>query len=256
MKNIHIIIQSIAVALLLMVISGCGQKPQKPEEQESMKKEQALKAFTLKNDNGCEVKITNFGGKVMTLKVPDKDGNIEDVVLGYETPEEYVEGNGSFGALIGRYGNRIGDARFTLDGKTYKLPANNNGNQLHGGDKGFHMVVWDAKKIDNEGNEALKLNYVSEDGEMGYPGTLEVTVIYTLTQENDLRIDYKATTNKKTVLNLTHHSYFNLKDAGKSKILDHELMINADFFTPTNEELIPTGEIRPVKNTPLDFTTT
>lgn len=250
MKKI-IIIHTIAVALL--IFAGCGQKSQKQEEQQSMKSEQSIKAFTLENKNGCEVKITNFGGKVMTLKVPDKDGNISDVVLGYENAEEYVDGNPFFGALVGRYGNRIGDASFTLDGKNYELPENDDGNHLHGGPDGFHNVIWNAEKITREGNEALKLTYVSADGEMGFPGRVDVTVTYTLTGENELRIDYEATTNKKTVLNLTHHSFFNLKDAGKSKILDHELMINADHFTPVSEALIPTGEIRPVGNTPLDF---
>ena len=246
-----IVIQTIAVALL--IFAGCGQKSQKPEEQENMKSEQSIKAFTLKNENGCEVKITNFGGKVMSLKVPDKDGNIGDVVLGYETPEEYVDGNPFFGALVGRYGNRIGDATFTLDGENYELPENDNDNHLHGGPEGFHNVIWNAEQTTQEGNDALKLTYVSEDGEMGFPGKLDVTVIYTLTQDNELKIEYKATTNKKTVLNLTHHSFFNLKDAGKSKMLDHELMINADLFTPVSEDLIPTGEIRPVANTPMDF---
>ena len=248
-------IVSYTIAVALLIFAGCGQKSQKSEEQESMKQsEQNIKAFTLTNKNGCEVKITNFGGKVMTLKVPDKNGNIGDVVLGYETAEEYVEGNAFFGALVGRYGNRIGDASFTLDGKTYELPDNDGDNHLHGGPEGFHNVIWNAEEITQNGNEALRLTYVSEDGEMGYPGRLDVTVTYTLTQKNELKIEYEATTNKKTVLNLTHHSFFNLKDGGKSDVLDHELMINGDFFTPVSEELIATGEIRPVENSPMDFT--
>ena len=248
---------SYTLAVALLIFTGCGQKPQKSKEKESMKQnEQKIQAFTLTNKNGCEAKITNFGGKVMTLKVPDKNGNIGDVVLGYETAKEYVEGNPFFGAMVGRYGNRIGDANFTLDGTTYELPKNDGDNHLHGGPEGFHNVIWNAEKITREGNEALKLTYVSEDGEMGYPGKLDVTVIYTLTQENELKIEYEATTSKATVLNLTHHSFFNLKDAGESKILNHELTINGDFFTPVSEELIPTGEIRPVENTPMDFTET
>jgi aldose 1-epimerase len=246
---------SYTLAVALLIFTGCGQKPQKSKEKESMKQsEQKIQAFTLTNKNGCEAKITNFGGKVMTLKVPDKNGNIGDVVLGYETAEEYVEGNPFFGAMVGRYGNRIGDASFTLDGTTYELPKNDGDNHLHGGPEGFHNVIWNAEKTTREGNEALKLKYVSEDGEMGYPGKLDVTVIYTLTQENELKIEYEATTSKATVLNLTHHSFFNLKDAGESKILDHELTINGEFFTPVSKELIPTGEIRPVENTPMDFT--
>ncbi|MFP4620376.1 MAG: aldose epimerase family protein [Bacteroidales bacterium] len=247
----NIIIYTIAVALLTII--GCGQKSQKSKEQESMKKEQNIKAFTLTNENECEVKITNFGGKVMSLKVPDKDGNIGDVVLGYEHAEEYVEGNPFFGALVGRYGNRIGNAEFTLDGQTYELPKNDDSNHLHGGPEGFHNVIWNAEKTTRNGNEALNLTYVSEDGEMGFPGKLDVTVIYTLTADNELKIEYEATSNRKTVLNLTHHSFFNLKDAGKSKILEHELTINGDHFTPVSEELIPSGEIRPVENTPMDF---
>mgnify|MGYP006282676159 FL=1 len=248
---------SYTLTVALLIFTGCGQKPQKSKEKESMKQsEQKIQAFTLTNKNGCEAKITNFGGKVMTLKVPDKNGNIGDVVLGYETAKEYVEGNPFFGAMVGRYGNRIGDANFTLDGTTYELPKNDGDNHLHGGPEGFHNVIWNAEKITREGNEALKLTYVSEDGEMGYPGKLDVTVIYTLTQENELKIEYEATTSKATVLNLTHHSFFNLKDAGESKILNHELTINGDFFTPVSEELIPTGEIRPVENTPMDFTET
>jgi aldose 1-epimerase len=243
------------ITVALLIFTGCGQKSQKSEEKETMKEsEQKIQVFTLTNKNGCEAKITNFGGKVMTLKVPDKNGNIGDVVLGYETAEEYVDGNPFFGAMVGRYGNRIGDASFTLDGKTYELPKNDGDNHLHGGPEGFHNVIWNAEKITREGNEALKLTYVSEDGEMGYPGKLDVTVIYTLTRENELKIEYKATTSKATVLNLTHHSFFNLKDAGESKILDHELKINGEFFTPVSKELIPTGEIRPVENTPMDFT--
>ena len=247
----QIVVQLTIIALL--VISGCGQKTQKSKEKKSMKSEKSLQAFTLQNKNGCEVRITNFGGKVMSLKVPDNAGKMGDVVLGYETPEEYIEGNPFFGAVIGRYGNRVGGASFQLDGKKYELPKNDGDNQLHGGPEGFHNHIWGAEKIEKDGNEALRLSYVSEDGEMGYPGRMNITVTYILTQDNSLKIEYEATTNKKTVLNVSNHSFFNLKDGGKSKIFDHEIMINADHYTPVSKALIPTGEILSVAETPMDF---
>jgi aldose 1-epimerase len=209
--------------------------------------------YTLTNANGCEVKITNYGGIVVSLTVPDKTGKIGDVVLGYDKLDGYIKDNSPyFGALIGRYGNRIGKAKFELNGKTYNLAANNGENHLHGGVKGFDKVVWDAKEIKQNDAVGLELNYLSKDGEEGYPGNLNVTVKYLWTNNNELKIEYAATTDKDTVVNLTHHSYFNL--AGKGNILKHELMINADKFTPVDEGLIPTGELRSVQGTPMDFT--
>ena len=207
--------------------------------------------YTLKNINGLVTQITNYGGRVVSLWVPDKSGNFEDIVLGYETIEGYLESNEIyFGALIGRYGNRIANGKFTLNDSTYTLAKNNGDNHLHGGKIGFNNVVWDARKIsDNE----LELIYRSEDGEEGYPGRLDVVVVYKLTDNNELEINYTANTNKTTHINLTHHSFFNLHGAGKGSINDHVLQINAEFYTPIEAGLIPTGEIANVKGTPFDF---
>ncbi len=208
--------------------------------------------YTLRNSKGCEVKITNYGGIVVSLTVPDRDGKLCDVVLGYDNLDGYIKNSPYFGALIGRYGNRIGNAKFTLDGKTYTLAANDGKNSLHGGRVGFDKVVWDAKEIKESGAVGLELTYLSKDGEEGYPGNLSCTVKYLWTNNNELKIEYEATTDKPTVVNLTHHSYFNL--ACQGDILSHELMIRADKFTPIDDGLIPTGELRDVKGTPMDFT--
>src|SRR5215831_20576109 len=207
--------------------------------------------YTLRNRHRMEVKISNYGGIVVSISVPDRNGQFADVVLGYDNLAGYLKANPFFGAMVGRYGNRIAQAKFTLNGKEYKLAANNNGNALHGGLKGFDKVVWDAKTAATSAGPSLELRYVSRDGEEGYPGTLSVTAVYTLTEDNGLRLDYTATTDKDTVLNLTQHSYFNL--AGKGDILNHEVMIDADRFTPVDATLIPTGELRPVQGTPFDF---
>jgi aldose 1-epimerase len=207
--------------------------------------------YTLTNANGCEARITNYGGIVVSLKVPDQNGKLGDVVLGYETLDEYIKNNPYFGALIGRYGNRIAKGKFTLNGKEYPLAVNNGENHLHGGIVGFDKVVWAAKEIKEAQGVGLKLTYLSKDGEEGYPGNLSVTVRYLWTNDNELRIDYAATTDRQTVVNLTNHSYFNL--AGKGDILGHELMIDADKFTPVDEGLIPMGELRNVAGTPMDF---
>lgn len=210
--------------------------------------------FTLTNKNGLSTKITNYGGIVMSLHVPDKAGHLGDVVLGFDDIEEYLKPHPYFGALIGRYGNRIANGKFTLEGKDYILAQNDGRNSLHGGLKGFDKVIWDAKLLDTPDGSALELTYLSQDGEEGYPGNLLVKVIYTLTQDDALRIDYTATTDETTVINLTHHSYFNLVGAGNGDILDHDLLLNAAHFTPIDETLIPTGEIKPVAGTPFDFT--
>jgi aldose 1-epimerase len=217
----------------------------------------AVDVYTLRNANGCEARITNYGGTVVSLKVPDRKGAMGDVVLGFDnvsgyTSKDYLTSNPYFGALIGRYGNRIGNATFAIDGKTYKLPANNGPNSLHGGVKGYDKVVWTATPMNGD-EPALALNYVSKDGEEGYPGTLTVKAVYTLTKDNALKLEFTATTDAPTVVNLTHHSYFNL--AGQGDILNHEVMINGSRFTPVDKTLIPTGELRPVKGTPFDFTT-
>ncbi len=210
--------------------------------------------YTLKNHNNVSVSITNYGGIITSVKVPDKNGNISDIVLGYDHVDGYIINNSPyFGALIGRYGNRIAKGKFSLDGVQYKLATNNGVNHLHGGEKGFDKVIWTANELHGKDTVGLELTYISKDGEEGYPGNLNVKVNYTLNDRNELRIDYTATTDKKTIVNLTNHAYFNLKGAGVSTILDHQLKINADRFTPIDSTLIPIGEIIPVENSPFDF---
>jgi aldose 1-epimerase len=209
--------------------------------------------YTLRNKSGAEASICNYGGLVTSLKVPDRNGNYGDVVLGYDNLADYIKDSPYFGALIGRYGNRIAKGKFTLDGTAYTLAVNNGPNSLHGGLKGFDKVIWKARPFQSEFGPSLELTYVSKDGEEGYPGNLSVKAVYTLTDDNALKLEYTATTDKDTVVNLTHHSYFNL--AGKGTILDHVVMINADKFTPVDSTLIPTGERRPVEGTPFDFRT-
>ena len=211
-----------------------------------------VELYTLTNVNGLEARIMTYGGIVVSLKIPDRNGNLGDVVLGYDAPDAYLKNNPYFGAIIGRYGNRIGKATFSLNRKSYALSKNNGENMLHGGNKGFDKVVWKAREANTRNGVGLSLTYLSKDREEGFPGNLAVTVVYTLTNTNALRIDYSATTDKTTVINLTHHSYFNL--AGEGDILKHELMINAGRFTPVDSGLIPTGELRLVKGTPMDFT--
>ena len=209
--------------------------------------------YTLRNAQGMTVRITNFGGIITSWTAPDKNGKYEDVVLGCDSLAGYLRGTPFFGALIGRYGNRIAKGKFTLDSTVYTLATNNIGNHLHGGIKGFDKVLWTATAMEGE-EPALKLNYLSKDGEEGYPGNLSVEVVYTLQKDNALRIQYVATTDKPTVVNLTNHSYFNLASAGKSDILSHELMLNTPMFLPVDSTLIPTGELKPVKGTVFDFT--
>ena len=210
--------------------------------------------YTLTNANGMQAGIITYGGTVVSLTAPDRNGKYADVVLGMDDLAGYRKATAFFGALIGRYGNRIGHAQFTLNGQTYKLPANDNGNTLHGGPEGFDKHVWTAVPGAGPDGQTLELTYVSKDGEMGFPGNLTAKVVYTLTPKNELKIDYTATTDKPTVLNLTNHSYFNLAGQGEGDVLGHEVMINADRFTPVDAGLIPTGELKPVAGTPFDFT--
>jgi len=209
--------------------------------------------YTLANTKGTQVKITNYGGIVTSFITADKAGNKSSIVIGFDSLSSYLAKPPYFGALIGRYGNRIGDAKFVLDGITYKLAANNGKNHLHGGLKGFDKVVWDAT-IPNDSMPSLTLKYLSKDGEEGYPGNLNVIVQYTLTNDDELKIEYDAETDKATPVNLTNHSYFNLTGNTSNTILGHSLMINADHYTPVDSTLIPTGEIKPVKGTAFDFT--
>jgi aldose 1-epimerase len=209
-----------------------------------------VQLYTLKNAKGMEAAIMNYGGVVVSLKVPDRSGKLEDVVLGFPDLEGYTRKGPYFGAIIGRYANRIAHGRFTLDGVEYTLFKNDGDNSLHGGRRGFDKALWTAKPLDGQ---SLELTYLSKDGEEGYPGNLSVTVVYTLTDNNELKIDYTATTDKDTVLNLTNHSYFNLAGQGNGDILNHQVTIHADRFTPVNQSLIPTGELRSVAGTPFDF---
>jgi aldose 1-epimerase len=214
--------------------------------------------YTLTSAKGLQARITNYGAIVVSLLVPDRSGRKADVVLGYKTLDEYIKDTPYFGAIVGRYGNRIAGGKFKLDGKEYKLATNNEPGgipcALHGGLKGFDKQVWDAEPAKKEGAAGLKLHYLSKDGEEGYPGNLDATVWYWLTDAGELKIDYRVTADKATPVNLTNHSYFNLKGEGNGDILDHTMMIAAGRFTPVNKGLIPTGELRPVKGTPFDFT--
>jgi aldose 1-epimerase len=246
-----------AALALLLVLSGCSQsrkEERKVEKQPFGKTADGtpVDLYTLTNSKGVRVAITNYGGIVVSLFTPDRNGNSGDIVLGFERLEDYLKGHPYFGAIIGRYGNRIAKGRFTLDGVEYKLAQNNGENHLHGGLVGFDKKVWKARDFVDAEGQHLELRYTSPDGEEGYPGNLDVTVTYSLNEQNQLRIDYVATTDKPTVVNLTNHSYFNL--AGEGDILGHLLRLNADYFTPVDAGLIPTGELRPVKGTPFDFT--
>ena len=219
-----------------------------------------IQLFTLTNTRGMKATISTYGGTLTSLLVPDKTGKLSDVVLGFDQAEGYLspefkKANPYFGALIGRYGNRIAKGKFTLDGQAYQVRVNNNGNSLHGGNVGFNQKIWTAKPGTSADGQALTLTYLSKDGEEGYPGNLHVTVTYTLTSDNALKIDYRATTDKATPVNLTNHTYFNLALGQRQDILAHQVTILADRYTVVNEQLIPTGELRPVEGTPFDFTT-
>lgn len=246
--------------LMLAGMSGCGDNKTSsnaaaPAIFGTLHDGRNAMLYTLRNKNGLETAITNFGGIVISLRVPDRKGALEDIVLGYDSLRQYEADRSYFGAIVGRYGNRIGNAKFTLDGSEYTLAANDGGNHLHGGLRGFNKVLWTVDEKRSVPGRSLTLTYSSPDGEEGYPGALSVTFIYTLNDENELVIEYEAITDKPTVVNLTHHSYFNLAGAGARDVLDHELMIAADRFTPVDEGLIPTGELQSVEGTPMDFRT-
>ena len=248
------------------VLTACNNAEQKREESTSVTaaSEKITKAdwgetdgkkvylYTLTNNNGVQVKISNYGGTVTSWITPDKSGNKSSIVLGFDSLSGYLAKPPYFGATIGRYGNRIGKGKFKIDTAAYTLATNNGENHLHGGNKGFDKVVWDATPA-ADSSASLVLNYVSKDGEEGYPGNLKVTVTYTLTDDNELLIDYSAETDKATPVNLTNHSYFNLTGDASKTILDHTLQINADKYTPVDKGLIPTGELKDVKGTPFDF---
>jgi len=261
MKKIMLSAVPLATLCLAVSLYSCNPKADKSTEAtmqaDSLKYNttvdgKAVTLYTLKNGNGATVTITNYGGRIVSLLVPNKDDQLTDVVLGYDSIGAYrKKGEPFFGALIGRYGNRIGKGKFTLNGKQYTLQLNDGPNTLHGGTDGFYAKVWEAKQVDGK---KLELNYVSKDGEAGYPGKLDVKVVYTLTDDNALQIDYTAKTDQATVVNLTNHAYFNLNGEGNKSILDHELMIAADAITPVDSTLIPTGKLLPVAGTAFDFT--
>jgi len=210
--------------------------------------------YTMTNAQGMEIRATNYGGIVVSLRVPDKKGNLDDIALGFDDLKGYLANTPYFGAIIGRYGNRIAKGKFTLDGKEYTLARNNGPNSIHGGLKGFNQVAWQAEPFQSPVGVGIILSYTSKDGEEGYPGNLKTKVTYTLTGKNEWIIDYEAVTDKATPVNLTEHTYFNLAGEGKGDVLGHILQLNASRFTPVDQNLIPTGELRPVKSTPLDFT--
>ncbi|WP_239491990.1 aldose epimerase family protein [Luteitalea sp. TBR-22] len=214
---------------------------------------QAVEAFTFTNAKGMSVTAITYGGIITSLKVPDKAGQLADVVLGYDSLQGYLDKSPFFGTIVGRYGNRIAKGKFTLDGKTYSLPINNGENHLHGGPQGFDKKVWKAEPFEHPGAVGVVFTHTSPDGDMGYPGTLAVKVTYTLTDDNTLRFDYEATTDKATPVNLTQHTYFNLAGAGSGDILGHEIEMKADRYTPVDKGLIPTGQLAPVEGTPFDF---
>ena len=213
---------------------------------------QKVSLYQIENKNQVKAAFTNYGGRIISLTVPDKDGKMTDVVVGFNSIAQYLDTSDPyFGATIGRYGNRIAKGTFSIDGTIYRGPVNNKVNMLHGGPKGFQNVVWKAEKIDDA---TLQFTYLSVDGEMGFPGNLDVKVIYQLTDDNSLKITYEAVTDKKTIVNLTNHAFFNLNGEGNGTILNHQLQILADKYTPVDSTLIPTGELQSVKNTPFDFT--
>jgi len=254
MKRRETIIVMLVVSIATIFVSGLQAEAKSKMQKQSFGKTedgQPVSLYILTNKNGVEAAITNYGGTVVSLIVPDRNGKREDVVLGYDNLDGYATGKAYIGATVGRYANRIAQATFTLDGTTYTLAKNDGDNHLHGG---FNKRVWTAKDVSSSAGQALELTYLSKDGEEGFPGNLPVKVVYTLTDENELRIDYTATTDKDTVLNLTNHAYFNLAGQGNGDILQQQIMIRADRFTPIDATSIPTGELRSVKGTPFDFT--
>ena len=246
-----------SLAVIGMATIGCAMSEAASMRMEPFGKTGAgapISLYVLTNKNGMEAKITNFGGILVSLKTPDRAGKIADVVLGFDNLAGYEKKNPYFGAIVGRYGNRIAKGAFTLDGKQYTLPHNDGENTLHGGVHGFNSAVWTGQLTRIHGDPAVVLHYVSKDGEEGFPGNLSTTVTYVLNDANEVKILYMATTDKDTVLNLTNHSYFNLAGQGEGDILKHEVTIHASRYTPVDSGLIPTGELASVAHTPFDFT--
>ncbi len=248
------VLLSLSIAGIALAQAATKHKPGVQEKPFGTQAGRPVTLYTLTNSKGVEVDTMNYGGIILSIRVPDRKGQFADIVLGHDTLEGYVPNPPYIGAVVGRYANRIANGTFTLDGKTYTLPKNDGPNTLHGGtDKTFNKVVWEGEPM--KGKTGVTYTYLSKDGDDGFPGNMKVKVTYTLTNDDELVIEYEATTDKATVINLSQHSYFNLAGQGTSDILNHELMLNADRFTPVDKNLIPTGELRPVKGTPMDFTT-
>jgi aldose 1-epimerase len=259
MTNFRFLFAIIATCATLLPMfshasSGKTQQDVKKEKYGTTPDGQPIDLYTLTNSHGIEVQVINFGATITSIQVPDRNGKNADIALGFDNLDGYLENKPYFGALVGRYANRIANGKFTLDGHEYTLAKNNGPNSLHGGIKGFNKVVWTAEPFHNQQGMGVHLSYLSKDGEEGYPGNLKVKVTYTLTEKNELVIDYEATTDKATPINLTQLSYFNLAGEGNGDVLAHVLQLNADHFTPVDKNLIPTEEIQSVKGTPLDFT--
>jgi aldose 1-epimerase len=253
-----ILLKSLTLIVSAAFLSSCNQSSKNKDmvKQEIYGTHQGKEVYmlTLTNKAGNVIKLTNFGAKINWIEVPDKNGKKDNLTFGYDTFEGTIKGDMSFGSIVGRYANRIANAKFTLDGVEYKLPVNNGPNTLHGGPGGWHSVVWNTEVVKNSEFPAVKFTYISPDMEQGFPGTVNVEVVYTWTDNNEIIMDYKCTTDKKTVVNVTNHAYFNLHGAGNGDILDHVLTLRASAFTPVDSVMIPTGEIRPVAGTPFDFT--
>jgi aldose 1-epimerase len=248
----------LTLTLVAVILNSCNQST---KNKEMVKKEvfgthqgRDVYLFTLTNKTGNVIKLTNYGAKINWIEVPDKTGKKDNITFGYDNFEATLKGDMSFGSVVGRYANRIAKGKFTLDGVEYTLPLNNGPNTLHGGPAGWHSVLWDAEVLTESKYPAVKFTYISPDMEEGFPGTMNVEVVYTWTDNNEIVMDYTCSTDKKTVLNITNHAYFNLHGAGNGDILDHVLTLKASAFTPVDSFMIPTGEIRPVAGTPFDFT--
>lgn len=251
-------IRILFIGTITFIITSCQQNGDgtmkiKKENFGQLSDGRNVDIFTISHPGGSEVKITNYGAALVSVKVPDKNGIFEDVLLGFDELEKYEKIRAYYGAIVGRYGNRIGKGKFTIDGKEYQIPINDGENSLHGGFNGFDRQLWEVKDFSVDTGAYVKLYYFSKDGEEGYPGNMEVTVVYRFTLDHEIKIDYVMTTDAKTVKNVTNHAYFNLSGNVRKDILDHQLMLNAETFTPVDKGLIPTGEIRSVKNTPFDF---
>jgi aldose 1-epimerase len=248
----------VSLTLAALILSSCSQLSKKKE---MVKKDvfgthdgKEVYLLTLTNKAGNVIRITNFGAKITWIEVPDRMGRKENITFGYDTFDETINGDMSFGSVVGRYANRIANGKFSIDGVEYNTPKNNGPNTLHGGPKGWHSVVWDTEVLKNSKEPAVKFSYVSPDMEMGFPGTVTVSVVYTWTDNNEIIMDYTWSADRKTVVNITNHAYFNLKGAGVGDITDHILVLKASAFLPVDSVMIPTGEIRPVTGTPFDFT--